>query len=122
MADFSAFTEPTPTNSFIIQRALRQVDTAVLATAMIGLEDVYQEMIKRNISQRVTRIIEEEIELKQGAIREEQIEEARALFLELLVQAQDRTDPHEVREHAKPPQIKLGSHEDIVDTFHALAR
>jgi hypothetical protein len=121
MATFNDFQEPTPTNSFIIQRALREIDTEVLATALIGLTDVHREMFYRNISIRVRRMCEEEISIKVDSVEERRVEEAKSLILERLQRMQEIADPNEVRETVSLPEIALGSHEEIIDSFRTLA-
>ena len=121
MADFNDYKEPTPTNSYIIQRALREIDTVVLATALIGLPAIHRDMFYRNMSQRVVRICEEEIELRDGSTSEHQVEDAKSLLLDLLERMRDRVDPNEVRETVSLPKINLGTHEEIIDTFRVMA-
>ena len=121
MATFSDYKEPTPTNTFIIQRALREIETEVLATALIGLSDIHREMFYRNISLRVRRMCEEEMQIKSDSISEEIVEDAKSLILDVLQRMKERVDPKEIRETVAVPEIKLGSHEEIIDTFRAFA-
>ena len=121
MASFSDFKEPTPTNTYVIQHTLREIDTEVLATALVGLSDVHREMFYRNVSVRVRRMCEEEVQIKSGEVSEQKVEDAKALILDVLARQKDRVNPDEVREAVAIPEIKLGTHEEIIDSFRALA-
>ena len=121
MASFNDFTEPTPTNTYIIQRALREIDTEVLATALVGLSDTHRDMFYRNVSLRIRRMCEEEIQIKAGDVSEQRVEDAKALILDMLQRQQERIDPNEVRETVVIPEIKLGTHEEMIVSFRALA-
>jgi hypothetical protein len=121
MASFDDFTEPTPTNTYIIQHTLREIDSEVLVTAMVGLSDVHREMFYRNVSVRVRQMCEEEIQARIGDVSAQRVEDAKALILDVIHQQKERVDPNEMRESVSIPEIKLGTHEEMIVSFRALA-
>lgn len=78
-----------------VQTILRGIDIPVLAMAMKGSPPEVQETIKRNISERNRRLLEDEIRTL-GGVRVSQVEEARAEIVRIIrdLEAQEKVTIH----------------------------
>jgi hypothetical protein len=104
-----------------IQNALREVDVTILSTAMVGMEEEYQELFRRNMSKRAVRLLDQDIEAQREA-PQHGIEKARTHLKQLLrkhAKYADRAEP--IPEEGELPEVILEDEEQIIATFRALA-
>ncbi len=122
MNSFDDYRADTGFNNLAIQRALREIDTEVLATALVGLSEGIRGMFYRNMSRRTTTICEEDIQLRGGRTSQARIEAAQAVLLGLLRQHGEQAKDEELQpDQDQIPEIRLDSQDAIIVTFRALA-
>ena len=120
MLDLNRYSEATPRNAIIIQRALRDIDSEPLALALTGLPAEVKQLILRNMSARAARLLEDDI--RDLGSRNEGIQEARDLFELLLARHEAEVDREEPPpEYVRAPVPDLRSDDSAVRTLVALA-
>ncbi len=83
------YEENTLRNNRIIQNALRQIDSEILANAICNQSDDVHKIIYRNMSIRAVNFIKKDIQNKRGRISKKQDEEAQSFFIKLLKNSND---------------------------------
>jgi len=80
-----------------LQRVLRDADHKVVATALKGAQEDVRDKVFRNLSQRATEIVKEEIELM-GPVRLRDVEDARRAIVGVVRQLEEAGEITVVRE------------------------
>lgn len=121
MASFEDYLPDTARNNWIVQRALTEIDTRVLCTAMLGLSDELRGVIYRNVSDRVQQMCRGDIEAR-AETGQEKIDGAQALLLRLLEQTSAGA-PSSVSETTPSPlpDVRLDTPDAVATTFRDLA-
>jgi hypothetical protein len=121
MAALSDFSRASPWNDLVVQRALAEIDTDVLATALVDQPDEVRSIFYRNMSRRASELVAEEIATKQG-VRPSATQAAREFLVQLLEKHAKAADGEHPPASADPlPEILLDSPDSIVATFSKLA-
>lgn len=115
------FIENTARNNIIVQRALREIDTEVLADALAESPEEIRSIILRNMSKRACTLLSEDIKGKKG-IYPARIHAAQELLLQLL----RKHAKYAASEESSPakeeiPPVRLDGLEQTIATFRALA-
>ncbi len=127
MPNFSDYQADTGWNNLVIQRALGEVDTEVLATAMGGLSEDVRNMFYRNMSRRTGDLCREAIASRGGATlrgsaSQARIKAAQAVVLQLLHKYGEQAEGEEFQpDRGDIPEIQLDSPDAIIHTFRSLA-
>jgi hypothetical protein len=122
MNDFKDFLENEKRNNIIVQRTLRDIDSEVLVTALVGESEEIKTIFLRNMSERAKAFLLGDI-----AARRETPPEAVAAaqsFIKTLLEKHARNLGDEgsaEKTVSGPPSIDLGSNAAIITTFCALA-
>ena len=120
MAEFADFQSDTAGNNVVIQRGLREIDTEVLITALMGLTDDLRQMVYRNVSRRVRHLCIEGVKAREGTTSESQINAAQEVFLQLLNRNLKYADGVEFDADRGLPEVALDSDEEVISTFKSL--
>jgi hypothetical protein len=124
MLNLDPYREPNLRNDQIIQRALRDIDSEPMSTAMVGMPEAWQTIIFRNMSVRAVAFIKEDIKRLEKSLAEkpQEIEAAREFFARLLTTHAAEYDAGQVpRPMAAPPPWDGAGEEAIIQSFVALA-
>jgi hypothetical protein len=121
MVSYDEFMEETQSNNAIVQGALREIDSSVLATALVDLPEKVRHVFFRNMSKRANGVLLEEIRARHG-IHAAKIRAAQELLMELLHRhARYATTGEPKDEGERPPEFLLESPQSIIKTFRELA-
>lgn len=121
MVTFESFLPNALANNLTVQRSLRDIDTGVLATALVDLPRQIQDVFYRNMSKRACEILREEIISKHG-IEQSKVHAAKELLIQLLNKySAQSTNQEGILDSENPPRIAVDSPESIISTFRALA-
>lgn len=105
----------------IVQRTLREINTEILTTALVGLPDDIKEIFFRNMSKRAGEIVTEDVKEKQG-VHPSSIRSSQEFLMQLLQKhAKYAVDEEPVPDKKTIPSIQLDSDDSIIATFRALA-
>lgn len=130
MPSFGDYQADTGFNNLVIQRALCEVDTGVLITAMVGLPEDIRSMFYRNMSRRTGDLCREDIASRgsdtsvsiSASSAKARIEAAQAVVLQLLHKYGEQAEGEEFQpDRGDIPEIRLHSPDAIIDTFRSLA-
>ncbi|GEM_PF-4609132 len=127
MPDFSDYQADTGWNDLVIRRALGEVDTEVLATAMAGLSEDVRNMFYRNMSRRAGDLCKEIIESRggvtmKGSASQARTQAAQAVVLQLLHKYAEQAEGEEFQpDRGGVPEIRLDSPDSLIATFRSLA-
>jgi len=121
MVTFNDFLAVSRWNDLVVQRALGEIDTEVLATALANLPVEIHAIFYRNMSKRATELVAEQIDVKRRA-HPSKILAAQELLTELLDKHAKKAAGEEPPEDKDAlPDISMESQEAIVSTFRRLA-
>lgn len=127
MPNFSDYQADTAWNNLVIRRALGEVDTGVLITAMVGLPEDIRIMFYRNMSRRTGDLCREDIASRggitlKGSASQARIKAAQAVVLQLLHKYGEQAEGEEFQpDRGGIPEIRLDSPNAIIATFRSLA-
>jgi hypothetical protein len=111
----------SPWNDIVVQRALAEIDTSVLATAFVDLPSDIQAIFYRNMSKRASELVVEQIGAKHNT-HPSKIRAAQELMAELLQKhAKFAADEEPPSDADALPAIAVDSPESIISTFRTLA-
>jgi hypothetical protein len=121
MVTFNDFLAANPWNDLVVQRALGDIDTNVLATALLNLPSDIQAIFYRNMSKRASELVVEQVGAKHST-HPSRIRAAQELLTELLQKhAKNATGEEPPGDKDVLPDISVDSPESIVSTFRNLA-
>ena len=121
MVTFDDYLPPTPWNDMVVQRALGEIDTNVLALALVELPETTRAIFYRNMSRRASELVREHIIARHGA-HPAKIRGARELLAEILQQQATSARGEEPPQSGDVlPGISADSPEALVATFRSLA-
>ena len=123
MTTLMDFQEPGPENDRVVQMALREIDTALLARAMVSWSDDEQEIIYRNMTERAIVLLKEEMAHNGPATTEQESLDTADFFVQKLLKY--RKYAQSVGPGSGPlerPVLDTGSPEAIVESFTAICR
>jgi hypothetical protein len=121
MSDFEIYQENTEFNNRIIQYALREIDTKVLAIALSPLSEDTCQIVYRNMTSRAVSLVIQEIE-ELGKIPEKSVKYAQAHFLKKLKKFHAFQIENDQNVIDELPQLKTDNEETIINTFVTLQR
>jgi hypothetical protein len=128
MDGFTDYQADTGFNNLVIQRALGEVDTGVLITAMAGLPEEVRGMFYRNMSSRTNAMCKEEIASRgpalsaRASLSQARIEAAQAVVLQALRRCGEQAEGEAFQpDRGGAPEIRLDSPEAVIATFRSLA-
>ncbi|MBI4978751.1 MAG: hypothetical protein HZC28_14825 [Spirochaetes bacterium] len=114
-------------NDVVIQRALRNVDSRVLACALSALPEQKQEIFFRNMPQRAVRMTRTTIVEEGNAFCEREIREAQGLLADFIAPLLEDERMRQPVGNAEPerlpplPAFRLNDEEEIIRTFMTLS-
>ena len=121
MVTFNEFLAVNPWNDLVVQRALGEIDTEVLATAFVNLPGEIQAIFYRNMSRRASELVKEQRGVKQGA-NPSRVQAAQELLAQLLQKhAKSATGEEPPADKDVLPDVSVDSLESIVSTFCKMA-
>jgi hypothetical protein len=121
MATFDDLLAQTPWNDLVVQRALGEIDTSVLALALVDLTEETRAIFYRNMSRRASHLVREQVDAKHGA-HPARIRAARELLTGLLQEQAASADGEEPPAGGDAlPEISVESPEALIATFRSLA-
>jgi hypothetical protein len=110
-----------------IQKALRRIDTHILALSLVGVDEDRRRIIYRNMTERAERLLEEEIgivsfnlENNDAGTDEVSVAEAAAMVAEELFRWTNEKLDQPVACPEELPEVKLDCFENILQTFVAI--
>ena len=121
MVRFEDFIQSTERNDMIVQRTLWEIDTEVLATALVEAGEEIQDIFHRNMSRRASGLLKDDISQKQGT-HPSRIQSAQELLIQLLRKhSKYAVDEEPVPDKEAIPTVQIDSVESTISTFRALA-
>lgn len=123
MIEMMEFAESNMENDRVVQMALRETDSSLLATAAVAMDQAEREIVYRNMSERARAVIIEEVVQAESAVAFEAAQEAKAFFVQKLrkyrgyVRRRGGEQPR-----AELPLLRTGTEEEILQSFVALVR
>ncbi|MCK4514546.1 MAG: hypothetical protein KAU31_04770 [Spirochaetaceae bacterium] len=117
------FKEPGAENDRVVQMALREIDTALLARAMVEWSEEEQEIIYRNMTERAVILLKEEMAHNGPATSERESSGAVDFFVQKLLKY--RKYAQSMRPGTGPlqrPVLDTSNPEAIVESFTAISR
>lgn len=123
MIQLRDFEPPTEANDRVVQMALRETDTAVLAQAAVAMDGEEREIIFRNLSKRAFSLFAEEVARAEGAVSKAAASEAREFFIGKLKKYHEIVRMRaEVTSVGEPPVLDTTDDERIVESFVNVVR
>ncbi|MDA8410947.1 MAG: hypothetical protein M0001_11190 [Treponema sp.] len=120
MKDFTEFMKTSAFPDIVIQMALRDIDSELLATVLADQGEEIRDLIFGNMSLRAVAYLKEEVKdpdsLPPGALEAAQAHLGKLLQKHLATWKAEGAFPPA----PKPPEIDLSSREAIIDTFSKL--
>jgi hypothetical protein len=109
-------------NDRVIQLALREIDTTVLARAMVAWDEAERMIILRNMSKRAAAMLMDEVGRLAGSASEKSSTEAKEFFLQKLRKYREYVARSTIEPPAEMPALRTESAEAIVASFVDLVR
>jgi hypothetical protein len=109
-----------------VQKALRQIDTNILAVALSAAPEHFRNRIYANMTVRSRAVIENEIELMLASDNRRYVydnmtvEEAQAMVAHAITEYTMDGPERETVYPKELPEVRLGSVRDVIDTFEQL--
>jgi flagellar motor component MotA len=121
MVTFNDFLAANPWNDLVVQRALGEIDSEVLATALANLPVEIHSIFYRNMSKRARELVSEQIGIKRR-FHPSKIVAAQGLLTELLDKHAKKAEGEEPPGDMETlPDISAETQEAIVSTFRQLS-
>ena len=136
MISMKDFQEQMPENDRVVQMALREIDTGLLADACLAMSGDEREIVYRNMSVRAKDMLQEEVAGAEGRTPQHAADKALEFFLQKLRKYRNYLRDSEVREagaagegavgagdrESGPPKLDTATDARIVESFAALSR
>jgi len=116
------FREQVGDNDRIIQMALRETDSSLLAEAMAFLEPELRDIIYRNMSVRASKMLTDEVTEAERTVSQHSSRDALEFFVQKLSKYRRYTSGREHKAVPEtPPPIDVSSDKAVVETFAQLS-
>lgn len=123
MVQVMDFQEVNEDNDRVIQSALRETDTTVLAQALTTMDQTERDVVYRNMSKRAHALLSEEVTQAEQNVSQTAANKAKEFFVQKLRKYREYSArrPH-VPVADSPPELDTSSEESIIESFVDLVR